>query len=137
MTHASLIRLPLAALLSLFFVASLAAPALAADKCKNVKLTVKNATSDTLKVKKFEYYDFDKKKWRTEALFGVDGHQKINAGKSWQKTRSLEHVDDDKIKIRVTYQHQIGGTKWESNKSVTTGSFVCKDNMSRTIRLDK
>lgn len=36
-------------------------PALAVgDKCKNVKITIKNDTTDTLKVKKFLYIDVKK-----------------------------------------------------------------------------
>lgn len=106
------------------------------DKCSNVVITLTNATADEIKVTKFEYYDYTAGKWRTESMFGVDGHQKIEPGKSWTKTQDLEHVKNDKTKFKVTYESHIGGTKWGPPVSKTTSDFTCADNIRKEVLID-
>lgn len=106
------------------------------DTCSNVDIKLTNETADEIKVTKFEYYDYAAKKWRTESMFGVDGHQKLEPGKSWSKTQDLEHIENDKTKFKVTYQSHIGGTKWDEPASKETTDFTCKDDMKKEVVID-
>jgi hypothetical protein len=107
------------------------------DKCKNVKITIKNDTTDTLKVKKFLYVDIAKKKDHLEALLGPNGRDILNPGNSVTDTRNLAFVDSEKIQFKVIYQHKIGRGKFEDNITHTTNAFICKDNSSHTVSLTK
>jgi hypothetical protein len=111
--------------------------AFARDVCKNVNIKIQNGTADVVKVTKFEYFDFDKNKFRTENLLGLNGQEKLNSNKSFSITRNLQQVGNDKTKFRVTYQHQQGGIKFESPVSVTTAAFICKDGSSHPVLLNK
>src|SRR5262245_49896189 len=106
------------------------------DVCGNVTIKLTNSTSGQIKVTKFEYYDYGAKKWRTEVMFGIDGHQKLEPGKSWSKKQDLEHIENDKTKFKVTYQSLIGGSKWEDPVSKKTGDFTCKDGMTKEVVID-
>jgi hypothetical protein len=106
------------------------------DTCSNVTIKLTNSTSGQIKVTKFEYYDYSAKEWRTEVMFGVDGHQKLEPGKSWSKKQDLEHIENDKTKFKVTYQSLIGGSKWEDPVSKETGDFTCKDAMTKEVVID-
>jgi hypothetical protein len=106
------------------------------DVCSNVNIKLTNATGDEIKVTKFEYYDFADGKWRTEVMFGADGHQKLEPGKSWTKKQDLEHVENDKTKFKVTYQSHIGGSKWGKSAGTETGDFTCKDGMTKEVVID-
>lgn len=105
------------------------------DVCSNVDITIQNSTADEIKATQFEYYDYTSDKWRTEAMFGGDGHQKLNPGKSWTKKQDLEHIENDKTKFKVTYQRHIGGTKWENAVSAVTADFTCTDGMKKTVTI--
>lgn len=115
---------------------TLPAPALAiGDVCSNVLITFQNSTPDEVKVTKFEYYDYSANTWRTEVMFGVDGHQKLDPGKSWSKTQDLEKIENDKTKFKVTYQRHIGGSKWDDAVSTLTSDFTCKDGLKKTVTI--
>ena len=104
-------------------------------KCEDFKITLKNSTHGEIKAKKFEYKDGSK--WRTENMFGLDGHQKIEKDHQVSWTRNLGGIGDESTKFRVTYVHHIGGTKWGSNLTETTNSFVAHDNGSRTVTMTR
>lgn len=110
---------------------------LANDNCKNVVITITNQTPDEVKVKTFEYRDFDKENWKTENMFGIDGFQKLMAGQHYSWTRDLESVRDDKTEFRVTYVHHIGGSKWGSDLTETTDQFTCGEGLRKTVTLTK
>jgi hypothetical protein len=105
------------------------------DKCKNVKITIKNNTTDTLKVKKFLYEDVAKKKYHVEALLGPNGRDILNPGNSVTDTRNLAFVDGEDTRFRVIYQHKIGRAKFEREIVHVSGTFICKDNSSHTVTL--
>lgn len=105
------------------------------DVCSNVEITFKNDTADEIKITKFQYYDYSADKWRTESMFGVDGHQKILPGKEWTKKQDLEHIEKDTTKFKATYQRHIGGTKWEDAVSTVTDDFTCRDKMRKTVTI--
>ena len=125
----SILMMPLLA-----FAVSLAAAgtALAQNNCSNVDVRIKNSTPDEIKVKRFEYSDGGT--WRTETgMFGVDGFQKLMPNQSVPFTRDLEHVGGSSTRIKVTYVHHIGGSKWGADRTFTTGSFTCIDGTSRLV----
>jgi hypothetical protein len=99
----------------------------------NFSITIHNSTNDEVKATKFEYKDGST--WKTESIFGLDGHQKIEKGHGIVFTRDLEGVGGEETQFRVTYQHHEGGTVWGNDKSAATGSFTCNDNRSRTVTL--
>jgi hypothetical protein len=108
------------------------------DKCKDVKITIKNGTTDTLKVKKFLYQDVRKNnKEHLEALLGGNGRDILNPGNSVTDTRDLAFVGNDLIRFKVIYEHKIGRAKFEDEIIQTTGTFTCKNNSSHTVSLTK
>jgi hypothetical protein len=111
--------------------------AIAADTCENVAIGIKNGTRDEIKVTKFEYFDFDKNKYRTENLFGLDGKQSIERGQTFNVTRNLGQVGNDRTKFRVTYSHKIGGNKFEPPVTEVSPAFKCSNNDKKTVFLDK
>jgi hypothetical protein len=114
-----------------------AAGNVSAANCSNVKITLRNETSDEIRVTKFQY--LDGVMWKTENMFGVDGHQDFEpnaSGLSW--TRDLGGVGGESTKFKATYKHRIGGTQYGTDKSVTVGPFTCVDNTTeKTLQLDK
>ena len=129
------VLLPLMALVSGLAPVS---PLLASDNCKRVVLTLNNKTKDDIRVKKFEYRDFDKGVWKTEVIFGLDGHQDLEEGKGYTfKPQNLESVLNDTTEFRFTYAHLIGGNKWEPDVTQTTGTFTCSAEMTKAVSLTK
>jgi hypothetical protein len=107
----------------------------AKDNCKDVKITLKNASNDTIKVTKFEYKDVDKNKFRTELVLGINGKEFINPRKSFSKVRDLERIKGDLTSFRVTYEKKIGGAKFEAPIIFTTEEFVCNSKSTHTVEL--
>jgi hypothetical protein len=107
------------------------------DKCKNVKITIKNDTTDTLKVKKFLYVDVAKNRDHLEALLGPNGRDILNPGNSVTDTRNLAFVDGERTQFKVIYQHKIGRAKFEDDVIMFGKPFICKDNSSHTVSLTK
>jgi hypothetical protein len=110
-------------------------PAFAASgTCKDVQITLKNASNDTIKVTKFEYKDVDENKFRTELILGINGKEFINPRKSVAKVRDLGKINrGDLTSFRVTYEKKIGGTKFEAPIIFTTEEFACK--FAHTVEL--
>jgi len=102
-------------------------------KCENFKIILKNCADGEVKVTKFEYKDGSK--WRTEHMFGIDGHQKIEKDHKISFTRNLRGIGDERTKFRVTYKHRYGGTLWGSKTIKTTGGFTAHDNGHEEVRL--
>jgi hypothetical protein len=103
-----------------------------AQTCDNVSIRIKNSTSDEVKVKKLEYADGAT--FRTETgIFGVDGFQKLMPNQSVPFTRDLEHVGGATTRIKVTYAHHIGGSKWGTDRTFETTSFTCIDGASKLV----
>jgi len=76
--------------------------------------------------------------WKTETgIFGVDGFDKLESGKSNAWTRDLESVLNDTTEFRVTYAHHIGGSKWGSDILAATGNFTCREGLKKTVTLTK
>ncbi len=103
--------------------------------CQNFKITLHNATDAEIKAKKFEYKDGAK--WKTEHMFGLDGHQKIEKDHGVVFTRDLEGIGDESTQFRVTYEHHVGGTLWGADIVETTAAFTAHDNGSKTVTLTR
>jgi hypothetical protein len=102
--------------------------------CGDFKITLMNGTEDEIKVTKFEYKDGSI--WKTEiGMFGADGHQKIEEGRGFTWTRDLEGIGNENTQFRVTYQHRVGGFKWDDAKCHYTSEFTAVDNEGRTVTL--
>lgn len=99
------------------------------DTCSNVPIKLTNATNVKIKVTKFEYYDYDDQKWRTEGMFGADGHKNLQPGEVFSKTQDLEHIENDNTKFKVTYEENVDANKAGNPVAETTSDFICKDNM--------
>ena len=104
----------------------------AGDNCKNVDITVINDRPVEIHVTKLEYYDYDANKWRSEAL--ID--RKIDTGKHYKWTRDLEHVDNDRTTVRITYKDHEGGGRWGAARTDSLSTSKCKDNANLTIHAD-
>jgi hypothetical protein len=118
--------LPIAALLA-------CGTAFADDTCNNVTIKMSNRTTNEIKLTKFEYYDYDDNKWRTENLFGVDGEQKVEPSFAFSPKRDLGHIGNDKTKFRVSWKRHAGGSDWDPGPTVTTADFTCSDSMTKSI----
>lgn len=106
----------------------------AGDLCKNFDIKISNQTGYTAKVTKVEYYDYDKTKWRSEALT----QQVLQNNVLWTWNRNLEYVDNDLTRLRITYKEKYGGAfgGWSNDFSTTSGQFTCRDNgTSPTVNL--
>ena len=101
----------------------------------NFTIKLRNCTNSEIKAKKFEYKDGAK--WKTENMFGLDGHQKIEKVHEVAFTRNLRGIGSENTCFRVTYSHHIGGTKWSKNYIETTTMFKAEDNKSKTVTLTK
>ena len=102
--------------------------------CENFTITLQNSADGEIKVTKFEYKDGSG--FKTEHMFGIDGHQKIEKDHSVSFTRNLEGIGDEGTQFKVTYNHHIGGTKWGADNIQTTETFTAHDNGSRTVTLN-
>lgn len=101
--------------------------------CQDFHITLHNSTDGEIKVTKFEYRDGTN--FKTENMFGVDGHQKIEKDHGVVFKRNLEGIGDETTVFRVTFKHHVGGTLWGDDNVQTTDSFVAHDNGSRTVTL--
>ena len=123
--------------LLLFGVLLCTTDAVFAGACKDVKITVTNNTTDTIKATKFLYVDVDKKKQHLEPLFGLNGRDVLNPGNSTVVTRDLAFVGGEKIFFKVIYAHKIGRAKFESDITQTTPQFTCANGSSHTVSLTR
>ena len=102
--------------------------AYASDTCKNARIEIINGTPDKVKLTKFEYYDYDKKKYRTENMFGTNGSDIIKQKDTMPYLRDLEQIGDDKTKFRVTYQHQLVVGLFAAPIPQVGQEFTCQNN---------
>lgn len=125
-----------------------------ASRCKDVKIVLSNNSSNSIKVIKFEYFDFDKGKFRTELLqslralvtgsilssINVDEAKiLIDPGKSVSEKENLADIGDQKTFFKVTYQKRNAGfdnSSFSSSITRQTTPFICKDNSTHTVNLD-
>lgn len=71
-----------------------------AKNCKKVHLQVNNQTGKTIKIIDLDYWDTESEKWRSEPVRNTV----VKNNRAWQKTRRLEHVHNQNVKIRVEYR---------------------------------
>lgn len=125
---------------SLFLLPSLLVVALSAwmppaaiagsETCKNVPISLINATNDEIRITKLEYFDLDNGKLRAETgIFGPDGKQDLQQNKPFDKIRDLEKVNNEPTYLQVTYRRLIGGNKYEPPVTQISSKFTCRSNM--------
>ena len=102
--------------------------------CEDFTIRLQNSTDGEIKVTKFEYKDGSS--FKTENMFGIDGHQKIEKDHTVSFTRNLGGIGDESTQFRVTYKHHIGGTRWGDDNVQLTETFVAHDNDSKTVVLN-
>ena len=99
-------------------------------------ITIQNQCDGEIRATKLEYKDGPT--WRREAVFGLDGHQKIEKDHGIRfSPQNLSGIGDEQTQLRVTYQHRGGGAVWGPDLVETTDPFVAHDNGSKTIVLTR
>ena len=101
--------------------------------CQDFTIALQNGTDGEIKVTKFEYKDGSN--FKTENMFGLDGHQKIEKDHSVSFKRNLQGIGNENTQFRVTYKHHIGGINWGGANVQTTEEFIAQDNGNRTVTL--
>lgn len=113
-----------------------AAPAMAANTCRNVQLEVINKTGDKINIVDIDYWDPAKGRdggWRSEPI----KNETLNNNRTWRETRNLEKVNKRRTKMRVEYRikGKLGGWSFKKYKK-NSGSFTCdaRDTVSVTLK---
>lgn len=87
-------------------------PAMAADNCKNVVISVKNSTGRAIRVVDLDYRDYGSRIWRSEPT----SNRVLASGARWSDKRRLENVNYETTRIRVQYQILKSNGKWKLKK---------------------
>ena len=106
---------------------SVVMPAFAA-KCKDVKFKIKNDKQQEIKILTVKYWDSEKEKWRSERL----GTWKIAPKTTESKTRNLEYVKNQRVKIKLEWKYNTGGSQWSSKKT-TSAQVIPKCSGGQTV----
>jgi hypothetical protein len=102
-----------------------------AAKCDDVKFKVENSRAQEIKIVKAEYWDTEKEKWRTEDF----GTWKIAPSTTESKTKGLEYVKNQRVRVKLEWKHNTGGSSWSDTK--TTGEQVIdKCSGGQTVKFD-
>ena len=118
-----------AAGLALVTVCAIAPPAQASDTCKDVTIKLTNKLDVKVMVVNFQWYDYDKERWRDPVDFTFES-QVIDANggvKSYLK--NLTGVKHDKMKLKVKYWKAKKGilNKWDEGFEVIGQPHACQD----------
>ena len=81
-----------------------------AAACKNVRIEVINNRAQEIKVTRAEYYDTEATKWRNENL----GTWKTAPQSGEYKTKKLEYVKNQQVKMKLKWAYNTGGSQWSS-----------------------
>lgn len=104
--------------------------------CARVEISFHNGSADSIKVTKFEYQDGGA--WKSEDMFGGEGHQTFDPGARLTWTRDLAGVAGASTSFKATYRHHLGGDKWGAEKVVAIGPFTCVSGKTKkTLELNK
>ncbi len=108
-----------------------------AKSCRKVHLEVNNRTGKTIKVIDLDYWDTESEKWRSEPV----RNEVIKNKRAWQETRNLEHVHNQRVKVRVEYRMAkwnkfLKRTTWSKKKRYIAPAKKCtkRADFSMTIR---
>ena len=103
------------------------------DNCRNFDIRVVNSSGAPVKVTKLQYADYDVNVWRTEAI----GNRRVNPNTTHTWTRNLQRVDNDLTNLIITYKEKRAyRAGYHPARTVSSGRFVCRDNGSRTVRIN-
>jgi hypothetical protein len=101
--------------------------------CEDFTITIQNRTGVEIRTTKLEYRDGTET--HTEHAFGVDGSDRIDNGRDNKYKRNLQGIGEESTELTVTYQLR-SGNDWSANHVVTTDTFTCRDNGSKTITIN-
>jgi hypothetical protein len=109
-----------------------------AANCESVHIVLLNndVGGKEIKATKFEYMDGSK--WKTENLFGLDGHHKIASTDPASFDRNLQGIGGERTQFRVTYRLEswlADGPRWSDEIVETTDMFTCEDHGYYYVRL--
>lgn len=128
-----------ALLISAVLTLSILAPSQAfAKNCKKVHLQIANQTGKTIKVRDVDYWDSESEKWRSIAVKNTQ----INPGLIWQDTRTLAHVYNQSVKIKVKYSTREKGkifknnNKWVKANPFISSSQMCTDKAAYVMSIN-
>jgi len=110
--------------LTIFICIGTANTAVGPDNCKDVTIKIINNLQQEIKVTELKYYDYDAQKWRNEYTWTA---LKVAPGMVRRRKRNLEHVDDDRTKVRIHYKRHRGGMSWTGITTLDSDDFTCHD----------
>lgn len=129
-TRTAIAKPVLAIAAALAFTALTANPAFAKN-CRKVYLQVSNATGAPIKIRDLDYYDTESEKWRSIAV----KNEVIGANAVWQETRTLAHVNNQKVKLKVKYSTK-GKHFWKMHKPYVSGSQMCSKGAAYRVTIN-
>jgi len=100
--------------------------------CKDVEVTATNKAGKDVKVIDLDYYDFERKKWRSKLTMD----KTLKPNESWKKTRRLKAVGLDETKVRVDYRVRGNDGKWGGKKQVESAQVVCENGSKFSVTLN-
>ena len=94
------------------------------DNCKDVNIRITNNRDQEIKIAELWYYDYDAEKWRKEYTWTP---LNIAPGITRSRTRNLEHVDNDKTRLKFHVKIHLGGVRWRTIYNKVGEVFTCQD----------
>jgi len=99
--------------------------------CKDVEIVATNKAGADVRVIDFDYYDYERKKWRSKATKNAT----VKPNESWRKTHRLKAVGIDETKVRVDYKVRGSNGKWGGKKHVDSAKIVCENGSTFSVEL--
>lgn len=108
----------------------------AGDTCKDVTVKVTNGHDAKVQIMSFEFYDYDKERWRSEKLDHTFSDHTLKPGEAKTYLRNLQGVKNDQTRIRLTYLKEVGGIfKADQELSIDGAKHKCEDAEINTLTL--
>ncbi|AEG00150.1 hypothetical protein Metme_1732 [Methylomonas methanica MC09] len=102
-----------------------------AKNCRKVYLQVTNATGGPIKIKDLDYYDTESEKWRSIRV----KNEVIGSNAVWQETRTLAHVNNQNVKLKIKYSTK-GKHFWKAHKPYVSGSQMCSKRAAYRVTIN-
>ena len=100
--------------------------------CKDVEVTARNKAGKDVKILDLDYYDYERKKWRSK----FTPNKTIKPNKSWKKTRRLKAVGLDETRVRIEYKVRGSNGKLGSKKTAKSSKAVCENKSKFSVNLN-
>ncbi|WP_153770675.1 hypothetical protein [Labrenzia sp. CE80] len=102
------------------------------DRCKDVKISVKNSTGAPIQVYDLDYRDLGSNRWRSENI----SNRVISDGGSYKWKRTLEGVNNAKTFIRVQFRKLKSNGKWDRLNTWYANSKTVTCKKGKTIKVN-